>query len=72
VCLPSVSRDASGSWKGINLTYYGLLTASAYVIAIEMLVYPYGCHQDSFERDIDHGSNSVTKLHSGIEAYGQE
>lgn len=32
-----VSRDASGSWKGINLTYYGLLTASAYVIAIEIL-----------------------------------
>lgn len=32
-----VSKDASGCWKGINLTYYGLLTASAYVIAIALL-----------------------------------
>lgn len=32
-----VSRDESGVWKGINLTYYGFLTASAYVIAIALL-----------------------------------
>ncbi|MEP9410847.1 MAG: prolipoprotein diacylglyceryl transferase [Candidatus Brocadia sp.] len=32
-----VSRDESGAWKGINLTYYGLFTASAYVIAVALL-----------------------------------
>lgn len=28
------SRDESGRWEGINLTFYGLLTANAYVIAV--------------------------------------
>lgn len=34
--LPA-SRDESGVWKGINLTYYGFLTACAYVVAIALL-----------------------------------
>lgn len=33
-----VSRNASGEWKGINLTYYGLLTANAYVIAVAVFL----------------------------------
>lgn len=32
-----VSRNESGVWNGINLTYYGLLTACAYVVAISIL-----------------------------------
>ncbi len=32
-----ISRDESGLWKGINLTYYGLFSANAYVTAITML-----------------------------------
>lgn len=32
-----VSRDESGVWKGVNLTYYGLLTASTCIIAIALL-----------------------------------
>ncbi len=32
-----VSRDESGAWKGVNLTYYGFLTASAYAVAIALL-----------------------------------
>lgn len=32
-----ISRDESGLWKGVNVTYYGLFSANAYVIAITML-----------------------------------
>lgn len=32
-----ISRDESGLWKGVNLTYYGLFSANAYVTAITML-----------------------------------
>ncbi len=33
-----VSRDVSGRWRGINLTYYGLLSANAYIAAISILL----------------------------------
>ena len=32
-----VAKDGSDSWRGINLTYYGLLTANAYGTAIAVL-----------------------------------
>lgn len=32
-----ISRDASGRWKGVNLTYYGLLTANAYITAVAIV-----------------------------------
>lgn len=31
------SRDESGRWKGVNLTYYGLLTANAYIAAVAIV-----------------------------------
>jgi len=34
-CLPVAPR-AGGGWEGINLTYYGLLTANAYLAAVAM------------------------------------
>jgi len=33
-----VRRNAGGEWQGINLTWYGLLTANAYLVAVAMLV----------------------------------
>ena len=39
-----VSKNISGEWRGINLTYYGLLTANAYVIAVAVFLVPYGGH----------------------------
>jgi len=33
-----ISRDESGRWKGINLTYYGLFSANAYVAAISIML----------------------------------
>jgi prolipoprotein diacylglyceryltransferase len=33
-----VSKSTSGEWRGINLTYYGLLTANAYVIAVAVFL----------------------------------
>lgn len=35
-CVPVV-KEFSDQWKGVNLTYYGLLTANAYVSAITLL-----------------------------------
>lgn len=32
-----VGKDASGRWRGVNLTYYGLLSANAYGAAIAIL-----------------------------------
>lgn len=32
-----VAKDESGRWRGLNLTYYGLLTANAVVAAIAMI-----------------------------------
>jgi hypothetical protein len=34
--LPTV-KDSSGQWEGVNLTWYGLLTANAYVAAVGIL-----------------------------------
>ncbi|KAF0219962.1 MAG: hypothetical protein FD174_1686 [Geobacteraceae bacterium] len=34
--LPTI-RDGSGRWQGVNLTWYGLLTANAYAVAVVML-----------------------------------
>ncbi|MDR4506873.1 MAG: prolipoprotein diacylglyceryl transferase [Candidatus Brocadiaceae bacterium] len=34
--LPTI-RERHGLWRGINLTYYGLLTANAYVTAVAIL-----------------------------------
>jgi hypothetical protein len=31
-------RQESGGWQGVNLTYYGVLTANAYVMALLMLI----------------------------------
>lgn len=36
-CVP-VAKDATDQWQGINLTYYGLLTANAYVFATSLLL----------------------------------
>ena len=33
-----ISRDESGIWKGVNLTYYGLFSANAYVAAISIML----------------------------------
>jgi len=35
--LPT-QRGADGTWQGINLTWYGLLTANAYLVAVAMLI----------------------------------
>ena len=32
-----ITKDESGLWRGINLTYYGLLTANAAVVAVALL-----------------------------------
>jgi len=32
-----VAKEASGRWRGVNLTFYGLLTANAYGIAVAVL-----------------------------------
>lgn len=32
-----VRKEAAGSWAGVNLTWYGLLTANAYVAAVAVL-----------------------------------
>ena len=32
-----VRKEAAGSWAGVNLTWYGLLTANAYVMAVALL-----------------------------------
>ena len=32
-----ITKDADGRWRGINLTYYGLLTANAAVAAVALL-----------------------------------
>lgn len=32
-----VSKSAPGAWRGVNLTWYGLLTANAYVVAVTHL-----------------------------------
>lgn len=44
-----VSKNASGEWKGINLTYYGLLTANAYVIAAAVFLVLMGSIQVPLE-----------------------
>jgi hypothetical protein len=31
-------KDSNGQWQGLNLTYYGLLTANALVLAVAMLI----------------------------------
>ncbi len=33
-----VKTEGTGSWQGVNLTWYGLLTANAYVMALLMLL----------------------------------
>nr|WP_320116165.1 prolipoprotein diacylglyceryl transferase family protein [uncultured Desulfuromonas sp.] len=33
-----VKTEGTGSWQGVNLTWYGLLTANAYVMALLMLI----------------------------------
>lgn len=33
-----VNKTAEGSWHGVNITYYGLLTATGYTIAVAVLV----------------------------------
>lgn len=33
-----VRRDATGSWQGLNLTWYGLLTANAYLAAVALIL----------------------------------
>jgi len=37
-----VSKEGNGNWKGINLTWYGLLTANAYVVAVAALFFLLG------------------------------
>jgi len=32
-----LQRDAAGTWQGLNLTWYGLLTANAYLVATTLL-----------------------------------
>ena len=32
-----VAKDSSGSWRGLNLTYYGFFTANAYGIAVAIM-----------------------------------
>src|SRR5215510_13781034 len=32
-----IAKDADGRWRGVNLTYYGLLTANAAVAAVALL-----------------------------------
>jgi hypothetical protein len=36
-CVPTI-KDPSGRWNGLNLTYYGLLTANALVLAVAMFI----------------------------------
>lgn len=33
-----IAKGADGAWQGINLTWYGLLTANAYLIAVSVLL----------------------------------
>ncbi|HTP66130.1 MAG TPA: prolipoprotein diacylglyceryl transferase family protein [Geobacteraceae bacterium] len=33
-----VRKEADGEWSGVNLTWYGLLTANAYVVAVAVLI----------------------------------
>jgi prolipoprotein diacylglyceryltransferase len=33
-----ISRNAQGDWQGINFTWYGLLTANAYLVAVAVLL----------------------------------
>jgi len=35
--IPLCKRDA-GTWEGLNLTYYGMLTASAQVFAVSIML----------------------------------
>ena len=37
ICHSGHVKDESGRWQGINLTYYGLLTANAAVVAVALL-----------------------------------
>src|SRR5215470_855832 len=32
-----IAKDAEGRWRGVNLTYYGLLTANAAIVAVALL-----------------------------------
>jgi hypothetical protein len=36
-CVPTI-KDPSGRWNGLNLTYYGLLTANALVLAVAVFI----------------------------------
>jgi prolipoprotein diacylglyceryltransferase len=40
--VPVVKRE-NGEWDGINLTWYGLLTANAYAVAVACLFFLMGC-----------------------------
>ena len=40
-----IRREENGSWQGINLTYYGLLTANAYLAAIALFIILQGAIQ---------------------------
>jgi hypothetical protein len=37
-----IMKDASGSWHGLNFTYYGLLTANALVFGVALLIILFG------------------------------
>lgn len=38
-----INKTDNGDWRGMNLTWYGLLTANAYAVAVAILFFLLGC-----------------------------